>query len=139
MTDAVHAKGGVIFCQIWHTGRASPPSFRGGAQPVSSGTSSISGNALDGTKYSDNPPRPMTVDEIHETTREFGAAAKRALEAGFDGVEIHGENKRLVYYKAVLIRSQVPTVTFWINSCTTISTIEPTTTVGPSRTVHVSC
>jgi len=48
---------------------------------------------MDGTAYGDNPPRPMTIDEIHATTKEFGAAAKRAIEAGFDGVEIHGKNR----------------------------------------------
>ncbi|KAF2187173.1 FMN-linked oxidoreductase [Zopfia rhizophila CBS 207.26] len=96
VTDAVHSKGGFIFLQIWHTGRASPPSFRGGQQPWSSSDIPMSGDALDGTKFSDNPPRAMTVDEIHETVKEFGAAAKRALEAGFDGVEIHGANGYLL-------------------------------------------
>lgn len=50
----------------------------------------ISGKAMDGTEYADNPPKAMTVEEIKETVAEFAAAAKRALEAGFDGVEIHG-------------------------------------------------
>ena len=97
ITDAVHSKGGFIFSQLWHTGRASPPSFRNGAQPTSSSDIPISGNALDGTSYSDNPPRPLTVDEIHEYTKEWAAAAKRAVEdAGFDGVEIHGANGYLL-------------------------------------------
>ncbi|KAF4308956.1 putative NADH:flavin oxidoreductase NADH oxidase protein [Botryosphaeria dothidea] len=97
VTDAVHSKGGAIFCQLWHTGRASPLSFRAGAQPVSSGTVPISGNALDGTAYGDNPPRALTVPEIHALTAEWAAAAKRAVEqAGFDGVEIHGANGYLL-------------------------------------------
>lgn len=91
VTDAVHAEGGYIFLQMWHTGRASPPSFRNGQQAPSSSNIPISGKALDGTEYGATPPRPMTVQEIHATTREFAAAAKRAVEAGFDGVEIHGE------------------------------------------------
>ncbi|KAF2731252.1 FMN-linked oxidoreductase [Polyplosphaeria fusca] len=96
VTDKVHAKGGYIFCQIWHTGRASPPSFRGGQQQWSSSDVPMSGNYLDGTSCTENPPRPMTVEEIHETAKEFGAAAKRAVEAGFDGVEIHGANGYLL-------------------------------------------
>lgn len=95
ITDAVHAKEGFIFCQIWHTGRASPPSFRNGMQPISSSDVPISGKALDGSDYSENPPRPATVDEIHEITAAFAGAAKNAIEAGFDGVEIHGESERI--------------------------------------------
>ncbi|KAK5116828.1 hypothetical protein LTR85_009088 [Meristemomyces frigidus] len=90
VTDAVHAKGGLIFCQLWHTGRASPPGLRAGKQSISASDVPISGAALDGTQYGDAPPRPMTVDEIHETTDHFAEAAKKAVEAGFDGVEIHG-------------------------------------------------
>lgn len=56
----------------------------------------MNGNYLDGTSCAENPPRPMTIDEIHSTAKEFGAAAKRALEAGFDGVEIHGANGYLL-------------------------------------------
>ncbi|KKY26042.1 putative 12-oxophytodienoate reductase [Diplodia seriata] len=97
VTDAVHSKGGYIFCQLWHTGRASPPSFRAGAQPPSSSDVPISGNALDGTAYADSPPRPLSVSEIHALTAEWAAAAKRAVdEAGFDGVEIHGANGYLL-------------------------------------------
>jgi 2,4-dienoyl-CoA reductase-like NADH-dependent reductase (Old Yellow Enzyme family) len=50
----------------------------------------LEGNGFDGTKYADAPPKAMTVQDIEEVTQEFAAAAKRALEAGFDGVEIHG-------------------------------------------------
>ncbi|KXT01872.1 hypothetical protein AC578_2183 [Pseudocercospora eumusae] len=96
ITDAVHAKGGFIFSQLWHTGRASPPSFRNGQQAISSGDIPISGNALDGTKYSDNPPRPATVEEIKALTASFAQAAKNAIEAGFDGVEIHAANGYLL-------------------------------------------
>lgn len=46
---------------------------------------------MDGTEYAALPPRPMTIDEIQETVKEYAAAAKRAIEAGFDGVEVHGE------------------------------------------------
>ncbi|KAF2968833.1 hypothetical protein GQX73_g4722 [Xylaria multiplex] len=97
VTDGVHAKGGFIFCQLWYTGRASSPSMRGGKQPISSGDISMTGKYLDGTDCAENPPRPMTSDEIHELTEEWAAAAKRAVEiAGFDGVEIHGANGYLL-------------------------------------------
>lgn len=91
VTDAVHAKGGFMYVQLWHTGRASSGGMRGGETPVSSSNIPMEGNYLDGTACKDGPPRPLTVDEIHGLTAEWGAAAKRAVEvAGFDGVEIHG-------------------------------------------------
>ncbi|KAK7414569.1 hypothetical protein QQX98_006597 [Neonectria punicea] len=97
VTDAVHAKGGFIFVQLWHTGRASSAGLRGGDAPLSSGTTPMNGKYLDGTDCKDEPPRAMTVDEIHELTAEWAAAAKRAVdEAGFDGVEIHGANGYLL-------------------------------------------
>ncbi|KAI1844519.1 hypothetical protein JX266_009406 [Neoarthrinium moseri] len=96
VTDAVHAKGGYIFCQIWHTGRASGPGLLGGQTPLSSSSIPMSGTYLDGMDCAANPPRPMTVDEIAQTTAEFAAAAKRAVEAGFDGVEIHSANGYLL-------------------------------------------
>lgn len=85
-----------MFLQMWHTGRASPKSFRGGQQPWSSSDLPMDGNYLDGTSCAENPPRPMTVEEIQATVKEFGVAAKKAMEAGFDGVEIHGANGYLL-------------------------------------------
>ncbi|KAF7556724.1 hypothetical protein G7Z17_g1213 [Cylindrodendrum hubeiense] len=97
VTDAVHAKGGFIFVQLWHTGRASSAGLRGGEAPISSGTIPMEGKYLDGTDCKDEPPRGMTVEEIHELTAEWAAASKRAVEgAGFDGVEIHGANGYLL-------------------------------------------
>ncbi|KAF4125870.1 NADH:flavin oxidoreductase / NADH oxidase family [Geosmithia morbida] len=97
VTDAVHAKGGFIYVQLWYTGRASSSGLRGGETPVSSSDVPMNGNYLDGTACKDGPPRPLTVDEINDLTREWGAASKRAVEvAGFDGVEIHGANGYLL-------------------------------------------
>ena len=81
----------MIFCQLWHVGRATIPAFIEGIQTISSSEIPISGKAFDGSEYSANPPRPMTAEEIEEFTAEWAAAAKRSVdEAGFDGVEIHG-------------------------------------------------
>lgn len=62
----------------------------GGEYTISASDIPISGNALDGAPYAQAPPQSMTLDEIKGTAEEFAAAALRALEAGFDGVEIHG-------------------------------------------------
>ncbi|KAJ5326261.1 uncharacterized protein N7506_009363 [Penicillium brevicompactum] len=96
VTDAVHAKGGFIYCQLWHVGRATVSSFLEGKQVLGASDIPISGNALDGSEYAASPPRPMTLEEIQETVQEYASAAKRALEAGFDGVEIHGANGYLL-------------------------------------------
>lgn len=97
VTDAVHTKKGVILCQLWHTGRASSSGMRGNKQPVSSSNIPMSGAYLDGTKCAEDPPRALTVEEIHELTAEWAAAAKRAIDvAGFDGVEVHGANGYLL-------------------------------------------
>ncbi|KAI0012441.1 12-oxophytodienoate reductase 1 [Xylariaceae sp. FL0662B] len=96
ITDAVHAKGGYIFLQIWHTGRASPPSSRAGRPPISSGNHPMEGSWIDGAECASSPPTPMTVDEIRAVTQDFAAAAKKAVAAGFDGVEIHGANGYLL-------------------------------------------
>lgn len=99
VTDAVHDKGGFIVAQLWHTGRATSPGLLGGngAQAISSTTKPMAGTYLDGLACATNPPRAMTVNEIHALTTEWAAAAKRAVEvAGFDGVEIHGANGYLL-------------------------------------------
>jgi 2,4-dienoyl-CoA reductase-like NADH-dependent reductase (Old Yellow Enzyme family) len=96
VTDAVHAKGGFIFCQLWHTGRASPPSFRAGAPTVSSSNVPMDGSWLDGVACADHPPHPLTTDEIQGLVKAWGEAAKAARSAGFDGIEIHGANGYLL-------------------------------------------
>jgi 2,4-dienoyl-CoA reductase-like NADH-dependent reductase (Old Yellow Enzyme family) len=97
VTDAVHTKGGYIFCQLWHTGRASPPSFRSGAPTVSSSDIPMDGSWLDGVACADHPPKPLSVEEIQGLIKAWGEAAKKAVaEAGFDGIEIHGANGYLL-------------------------------------------
>jgi 2,4-dienoyl-CoA reductase-like NADH-dependent reductase (Old Yellow Enzyme family) len=90
VTDAVHAKGGLIYCQLWHAGRATVPALIEGQDTLSSSDIPIKGTAVDGSEYASNPPKSMTIEEIKEVVESFGAAARRCIEAGFDGVEIHG-------------------------------------------------
>ncbi|KAI5264827.1 FMN-linked oxidoreductase [Aureobasidium subglaciale] len=96
LTDAVHAKGSYIFCQIWHTGRASPAGLLGGRQPLSASDIPIASKALDGTDFSATPPKPMTTEEIAEVVVDFGKAARNAINARFDGVEVHSANGYLL-------------------------------------------
>uniref|UniRef100_A0A093VQU5 Artemisinic aldehyde Delta(11(13)) reductase n=1 Tax=Talaromyces marneffei PM1 TaxID=1077442 RepID=A0A093VQU5_TALMA len=96
VTDAIHSKGAYIYCQLWHVGRATVPSFIEGKEVLGASEIPISGKAMDGNEYAATPPRPMTIGEIQETIAEYAVAAKRSIEAGFDGVEIHAANGYLL-------------------------------------------
>jgi len=99
VTDAVHAEGGKIFSQLWHVGRQSHVSLQPGrGSPVSS--VAVVAN-IDAWAYDDNGvagtvpsslPRALSTDEVAGVTRTFVKAARNAMDAGFDGVEIHGAN-----------------------------------------------
>lgn len=93
VTQAVHAQGGLIFAQLWHTGRASHPDFHDGALPVAPSAVPFNSQAFtpEGVKPSVTP-RELTVDEIKATIADYGNAARAAKVAGFDGVEVHGAN-----------------------------------------------
>ncbi|KAH9118869.1 hypothetical protein AeMF1_008191 [Aphanomyces euteiches] len=98
ITDAVHDKGGKIFAQIWHAGRAAHPDNNGGVESVSSSAIAIEGetHTLLG-KMAYAVPRALTVDEIKTIVQQFATAAKNSIEvAGFDGIEIHGANGYLI-------------------------------------------
>ncbi|KAL2349462.1 hypothetical protein Fmac_003462 [Flemingia macrophylla] len=90
VVDAVHAKGGIFFCQIWHVGRVSNSGYQpNGQAPISSTDKLVSqGNTNEGVEFT--PPRPLRTDEIPHVVNDFRFAARNAIEAGFDGVEIHG-------------------------------------------------
>ena len=103
VTDAVHANNGVIFAQLWHVGRVTHPDNIGGEQPISS--SAI--KAKDVKVFVDNgkgapgfvdvvEPRAMTQDDINEVIGQYRQAALNAIEAGFDGIELHAANGYLV-------------------------------------------
>src|ERR1043165_4921068 len=98
VTDAVHAKGGRIVLQLWHGGRACPPYFNNGAQPVAPSALPITGDETH-TPEGKKPyvvPRALRDDEIPGIIAGFRAAAVNAKAAGFDGVEVHGANGYLL-------------------------------------------
>jgi N-ethylmaleimide reductase len=98
ITDAVHARGGRIFPQLWHVGRVSHPSLQpAGALPVA--PSAIRPEATSYTVMGFQPcvtPRALDAADIPEIVEQYRRAARNALAAGFDGVEIHAANGYLI-------------------------------------------
>ncbi|MFM0250757.1 alkene reductase [Paraburkholderia sediminicola] len=102
-TDAVHAAGGRIFLQLWHVGRMSHPDFHDGALPVAPSAVPFDGQIWKvdpmtgvGAMVDSPTPRALTTDEVRGVVASFRQAARNAMQAGFDGVEIHGANGYLV-------------------------------------------
>lgn len=97
-TDAVHARGGHVFIQLMHAGRMSHPDntphHRPGVAPsaIAPGTPMFTPTGMQDIPV----PRALTTDEVHQTVQDFRHAARRAIEAGADGVEIHGANAYLI-------------------------------------------
>ncbi len=103
VTRAVHAKGGRIFAQLWHVGRMSHQDFHNGELPVAPSALPFEGKiwkvdpATGKGEMVDSPtPRALDRDEIRGIIADFRRAARNAIDAGFDGVEIHGANGYLV-------------------------------------------
>lgn len=100
VTAAVHAEGGHIFCQLWHCGRIShhlsQPGHRAPAAP-----SAIRADAMvvldDGQRVPVDAPRAFTSAELSDLADEYVTAARNAIAAGFDGVELHGANGYLLH------------------------------------------
>ena len=101
VVDAVHAKGGIIFLQLWHVGRVSHSSFQpGGVSPVAPSAVPISTDfkamTSDGKVVPYETPRALETAEIPGVIDAYRQGARNALKAGFDGVEIHGANGYLI-------------------------------------------
>jgi N-ethylmaleimide reductase len=98
VTDAVHAKGGQIFLQIWHGGRSCHPLMNDGAVPVAPSAIPITNDEIHtpGGKVAHVTPRALEDAEMPTIVAGFKTAAVNAKAAGFDGVEIHGANGYLL-------------------------------------------
>lgn len=102
VTDAVHRAGGRIFLQIWHCGRMSHPDFHAGALPVAPSAVAFPGQVWQigpdgqGGMVPCPTPRALETAEIAGIVADFRQAAINAIEAGFDGVEVHGANGYLI-------------------------------------------
>ena len=98
VTAAVHAAGGRIALQLWHMGRLVHPSFVDGAPPVSASATTAPGEAYtnDLGKQPFAQARPMTLDDIRRLLDDYALAARNAMAAGFDGVQIHAANGYLI-------------------------------------------
>ena len=103
VTEAVHAQGGRIFLQLWHVGRLSHPDFHNGELPVAPSAEPFEGQIWKvdpatgvGAMVDCPTPRALTQVEIAQIVEDFRLGARRAMQAGFDGVEIHGANGYLV-------------------------------------------
>lgn len=100
VTDAVHAVGGRIVCQLWHVGRVSHNALQPGNQPPVSSTEVVSQSKtyFDATyeRVQTSKPRKLRIDELDGIIEDFAQATRLAIQAGFDGVEIHGANTYLL-------------------------------------------
>lgn len=98
VTTAVHEEGSKIVLQLWHTGRASHSDFHNGELPVSASAVKLNGDEIHTPKGKKDyeTPRALEIDEIKQVVADYKAAAQRAKDAGFDGVEVHGANGYLI-------------------------------------------
>jgi N-ethylmaleimide reductase len=97
VTDAVHAKGGVIFLQLWHVGRQSHVSLTGGVAPLAPSAIPVEDVVFTNDGWiKASPSHALELDEIKQIVEQFRQGAIRAKAAGFDGVELHGANGYLI-------------------------------------------
>lgn len=103
VTDAVHENGGIMFAQLWHVGRVSHPDNIEGQQPISSSAIKAVKVKVFVDNGDDQPgfvdviePREMSIDEIAQVVGQYRQAAFNAIEAGFDGIELHAANGYLI-------------------------------------------
>lgn len=93
VTDAVHERGSYIYCQLWALGRGSRPEAMGDVSGKGWFVSSSAVPIVEGKEK----PRELTDEEIWGYVGDYAEAAKKSVEAGFDGVEIHGANVRICF------------------------------------------
>lgn len=103
VTDAVHAKDGVIYAQLWHVGRVTHPDNIGGEQPISSSSLKAENVKVFIDNGTDEPgfvevvqPREMTKYDIKIFIEQYRQASLNAIESGFDGIELHAANGYLI-------------------------------------------
>ncbi|MGF7055995.1 N-ethylmaleimide reductase [Bosea sp. OAE752] len=97
VTDAVHAKGGRIFVQLWHVGRVSHVDLHDGEAPVAPSAIRAETKTFVNNGFADvSEPRALEAEEIPGIVEDFRKAAANAIAAGFDGVEVHGANGYLL-------------------------------------------
>ena len=97
VTDAVHGKGGRIFVQLWHVGRVSHVDLHSGEAPVAPSAIRAEAKTFVNNGFADvSEPRALALDELPGLIESFRQAAANAIEAGFDGVEVHGANGYLL-------------------------------------------
>ncbi|AXG71291.1 N-ethylmaleimide reductase [Kordia sp. SMS9] len=98
VTKRVHDHGGKIFIQLWHVGRISHPDFHNGKLPVAPSAINPNRKSYTPAGFKDTvTPRAMTQTDIDSTIQDFVNAGKNAMEAGFDGVEVHSSNGYLFH------------------------------------------
>jgi len=96
VTDAVHDNGGKIFAQLWHTGRVAHPHFFSGGDVLAPSAQRVEGSVPRMRDLTYVVPKPASHEEIIQLVADYAQAAQNAIEAGFDGIEIHGANGYLI-------------------------------------------
>ena len=96
VTQAVHNKGGKIFLQLWHTGRVAHPHFYNGDTVLAPSALKVEGTVPRMRELEYITPKPLSICQIEQLVKDYAQAASNAIDAGFDGVEIHGANGYLI-------------------------------------------
>lgn len=98
VTKAVHDEGGKIFIQLWHVGRISHPDHHDGDKPLAPSAINPEAQSFTSEGFKDTvTPEAMSTEKVKETVQDFKRAAKNAVDAGFDGIEIHSSNGYLFH------------------------------------------
>jgi len=96
VTKAVHQNEGKIFAQLWHVGRVAHPHFFGGGDVLAPSALAAEGSVPRMRELTYVVPKAVTIEDINALINDYIQAAKNAIKAGFDGVEIHGANGYLI-------------------------------------------